>query len=288
MMEERRRQPLQEDAPEVDLRFSLRDICALTGVSHQSIRMYEKQGVLPRISQEHNGYRYYHFPDLQRVIFLRYYASVGVPIKAASALINGASVADMEQTIDSYAQRTRARMRFDSAVLDCLERQKALLGELEGDWQACRIEQRPAMYRLRCCVNGQMQEDEEAVRLMKEWAELFPVTMFSGLSGAQDDSRERIVDPGYAIYAEHAHLLSVTRSPYIDYYPPVRCVRSIMRISSKARDFYSMGERLLDYIRENGLEPCGEIVSISIANKALTSACPDDPSDYVCGYMPIR
>ncbi len=287
-MEEQKQKRMTEDELEVDLRFSLKDICALTGVSHQSIRMYEKQGVLPRISQEHNGYRYYHFPDLQRVIFLRYYASVGVPIKAASTLINGASVMDMEQAIDSYAQKTLARMRFDSAVLDCLERQKALLGELEGRWQDCWIEQRPAMYRLRCCVNGQMLEEEAAVRLMKEWAGLFPVTMFSGVSGELGCSRKRIVDPGYVIYAEHAHLLSTTESPYIDYYEPVHCVRTIMRISSKARDFYSMGERLLDYIRENDLEPCGEIVSISIANKALTSDCLDDPSDYVCGYMPIR
>ena len=75
---------------EVDLRFSLRDVCALAGVSHQSIRMYEKWDVLPKIAQEGNGYRYYHYPDLQRVIFLRYYASLGVPIKASAALINGA------------------------------------------------------------------------------------------------------------------------------------------------------------------------------------------------------
>ena len=45
---------------EVDLRFSLKDVCSLTGISHQPIRTYENTGVLPRISEEGNGYRYYH------------------------------------------------------------------------------------------------------------------------------------------------------------------------------------------------------------------------------------
>ena len=274
---------------EEDLRFSLREDCALAGVSHQSIRMYEKWDVLPKIAQEGNGYRYYHYPDLQRVIFLRYYASLGVPIKASAALINGASTKELQSVMKNYEQELQKKILFEQAALECVRRQTAFLEEINDCRERCWVEYRPAMYRLRCSDEGRMSNDPEAVRLMKEWAGLFPVVLFSGVSETDDmDRPDQLVSPGYAIYAEHAALLSGTESPYIDYYPSVRSVRAILRIGSQARDFCSMGEFVLRFIRQKGLRPCGQIVSVSIANKALTSACAGDPSDYVCCWTPIE
>ena len=273
---------------EIDLRFSLREVCALTGVSHQSIRMYEKWGVLPKIAEEDNGYRYYHYPDLQRAVFLRYYASLGVPIKETSVLVNGASVAEMEQVHDAYQREIEGRMAFERAALECLERQRAFLKEIDCFSERCQIVTRPALYQLCCSVDGEVNKSQEAIRLMKEWAALAPVTVFSGISRRDNLGPEGIVDPGYAIYARHAHLLSTLNSPFITYYPPVRAVRAILRVSSRARDFYSMGAFTNAYLEENGLRLCGDVVSISIANKALTRAYPHDPSDYICAWSPVE
>lgn len=274
---------------EVDLRFSLQNICALTGVSHQSIRMYEKQGVLPKIAQEGNGYRYYHYPDLQRVVFLRYYASLGIPIKAAAELINGVELDTLSTTLDHYEEDLRRQIRFQQAALESLELQREMLRELESYEERCRVTTRPALYRLRCAREGKLFTDPKATALMKEWAGLFPVTLLSGISQQDQPIRpDQVVDPGYVIRAEHAGLLSTTESPYIDYYPPVRCVRAILRISSGAKDFVSMGTFVQDYIREQGYRPTGDSVSVSIANKLRTPAHPEDPSDYVCGWTPIE
>lgn len=79
---------------EVDLRFSLREVCALTGIFHQSVHMYEKWGVLPKIAEEDNGYRYYHYPDYQRAIFLRYYPAWAYLSRKTFGLVNDASVAE--------------------------------------------------------------------------------------------------------------------------------------------------------------------------------------------------
>lgn len=274
---------------EVDLRFSLQDICALTGVSHQSIRMYEKQGVLPKIAQEGNGYRYYHYPDLQRAVFLRYYASMGVPIKGAAELINGAELETLTDALERREEDLKRQIRFQQAALESLERQRALLKELDHYEERCTVTMRPALYRLRCAREGKLFTEPEAVERMKEWAGLFPVTLFSGLSRQDQPMRpDEVVDPGYVIWEEHAGLLSTTESPYIDYYPPVRCVRAILRISSEAKDFVSMGIFVQEYIRRRGYRPKGDSVSISIANKLRTGVYPDDPSDYVCGWTPIE
>ena len=274
---------------EVDLRFSLQNICALTGVSHQSIRMYEKWGVLPKIAEEGNGYRYYHFPDLQRAVFLRYYASLGIPIKSASRLINGTQAETISEALNRCEEALRRHILFEQATLESLEEQRALLKEITPFAERCEVTTRPALYRLRCAEAGKLYTAPEAVRLMKEWTALFPVIRFSGLASAQDAERpDQIVDPGYVIRAEHAPLLSTTKSQYIDYYPPVRCVRSIIRISSKAKDFYSMGTHINRFVDEQGCRICGDVVSVSIANKALVHPHEEDPSDYVCVWSPIE
>lgn len=267
---------------EVDLRFSLKDICALTGVSHQSIRMYEKWGVLPKVTEEGNGYRYYHYPDLQRAMFLRRYASLGIPIKSVAALINGARIEDIERSYETYEEQLESRVRFAEAALGSIRLQKEMLREISAYEPVCTVATRPGMYRLPCGKNGVIFSAEKTVEQMQLWNSLQPVAMFSGLSSAEDMRPDSIVDPGFAILEEYADILPDKNAPGIRYYPPVRCIKTALRISSDAKDFRSMGMHQDVYMQEHGYRAKGEIISLSVANKLLTDRYPDDPSDYVC------
>ena len=271
---------------EVDLRFSLKDVCSLTGISHQSIRTYENMGVLPRISEEGNGYRYYHYPDLQRVIFLRYYAASGVPIREAASLINGQSADELIARLKTCEEALDFQCLFLKAQREALRRQSALLQRVSDYDDRCEICMRPGLYRLSCAENGRIFHDKESQRLMQEWSALFPVTLFSGRIDSGSLRPDSVVDPGYVLYEEHAALLSTLDSPRIRYYPPVRCVQSLIRISSQARDFVSMGGCQQKYLKENGLTPKGDILSISIANKTLAKGL-NDPSDFVLAWTEI-
>ena len=53
------------------------ELAKLTGVSRDTLRHYERKGVLPRPLRSHNGYRQYPPEALQRVQLIRHALSVG-------------------------------------------------------------------------------------------------------------------------------------------------------------------------------------------------------------------
>jgi DNA-binding transcriptional MerR regulator len=57
--------------------FSSGELAELAGVSRDTLRHYERKGVLPRPLRRHNGYRQYPHEALQRVQLVRRALSVG-------------------------------------------------------------------------------------------------------------------------------------------------------------------------------------------------------------------
>lgn len=278
----------ENDIPEVDWQLSLKEVCAMAGISHQSIRMYEKWGILPKLANEENGYRFYHYPDLQRVMFLRYYAELGIPVKQTASLINGAAIDELIHVHEDCMTALEKQQQFLQAEIECLRYQRKMLENLTDYSENCQIVTRPGLYLLCCWKNGQFDASKEALALLHEWSKLRPVTFFASIMRENQIQPNGVVDPGYIIFEPYAHLLSTTDSPYISYFPPMQVIQSISRVSSKARDFYSIGQIGRAFLHKNNLTSYGDNLSFTIANKALTRAFPDDPSDYICGWLQFR
>ncbi len=270
-----------------NLAMTISDLSLLMGVSQQAIRMYEKKGALPHAKDEANGYRYYHYPDLQQGIQLRNYVKLGIPISQAAKLVSGIKPEEIDAALAQQEQELLARMEREQALIRAIERQRRWLADIPALCDRCVIEERPPLYRLTCTANGKALQDAHARKIINEWTALLPVTMLSGIVEEGEMGPDCVVSPGLAIFAGECGLLSTVNSPYITYFHPRRCVKTILRIGSKARDFYSMGVSALEYMEKKGLRLTGEAVSVSIVNKALASPSPDDPSDYVLSWLPI-
>lgn len=113
------------------------DLSHATGVEVETIRYYEKAGLLQPPAREANGYRRYGDQHLERLAFVRHCRALDIPLADVKRLLDFVDHArddcgDINDLIDAQLLRVRARL----ASLRALERQLAALRERCGAHRA--------------------------------------------------------------------------------------------------------------------------------------------------------
>ncbi|MEO5670092.1 MAG: Cd(II)/Pb(II)-responsive transcriptional regulator [Ramlibacter sp.] len=108
--------------------MKISDLSRATGVEVDTIRYYEKAGVLAPPAREANGYRSYGDSHLERLAFVRHCRALDIPLAEVKRLLDFVGGArddqgDIDALIEAQLLRVRARLKS----LRALERQLALL-----------------------------------------------------------------------------------------------------------------------------------------------------------------
>ena len=99
-----------------------------TGVDVETIRYYERMGLLPEPARRSNGYRAYDAGHLERLAFIRHCRALDMSLAEVKRLLEfvahpEADCGDVDQLIDGQLARVRARL----ISLQALERQLTAL-----------------------------------------------------------------------------------------------------------------------------------------------------------------
>ena len=81
--------------------YTIHDVAALLGLSADAIRLYEKNDLVHPIRDEQNGYRYYDFDKIHRIMGISLYRQLGVSIADIKELIKDDSFSEI---IDDFSR----------------------------------------------------------------------------------------------------------------------------------------------------------------------------------------
>jgi len=115
------------------------ELAQATGVDVETIRYYEKAGLLPAPVREANGYRAFSRQHLERLAFIRHCRALDIPLEAVGRLLDHvahpeAECGDINLLIDEQLARVRARLQS----MQALEKQLAALRSRCGETHAAR------------------------------------------------------------------------------------------------------------------------------------------------------
>ena len=111
------------------------ELAARGGCDVQTVRFYEREGLLDEPEREASGYRRYADRHLQRLQFIRHCRSLDIPLPEVRELLEFAaqpeqSCAQVDALLDEHIQRVRQRL----TALRTLQKQLlALRGRCDGD-----------------------------------------------------------------------------------------------------------------------------------------------------------
>ena len=110
------------------------ELSRAAGVDVETIRYYEKAGLLPAPARESNGYRAYGSPQFERLAFIRHCRALDMPLEAVRRLLDfvehpDADCGDINVLIDEQLARVRARLESMRALERQLSALRARCGE---------------------------------------------------------------------------------------------------------------------------------------------------------------
>jgi DNA-binding transcriptional MerR regulator len=122
----------------------IKELARATGVDVETIRYYEKQGLLLAPARQDNGYRDYADEHVERLAFVRHCRALEMPLVDIRRLLSaldapGAPHPDVDQLVQEQIERVRARLK----IMRALEKQLLLLqascGRCDEDDADCGI-----------------------------------------------------------------------------------------------------------------------------------------------------
>ena len=102
------------------------ELSAATGVDVETIRYYEREGLLAAPARQANGYRAYGASHLERLAFIRHCRALEIPLADIQRLLDFAAQAnaecgDIDRLIDEQLVKVRARLKSMRALARQLE-----------------------------------------------------------------------------------------------------------------------------------------------------------------------
>lgn len=97
------------------------ELSQATGIGHETIRYYEKAGLLPAATRSGNGYRAYGTSHLERLAFIRHCRALDISLADVKRLLEfvdqpSIDCGDINRLIDAQLNRVRARLKSMQAL----------------------------------------------------------------------------------------------------------------------------------------------------------------------------
>lgn len=105
--------------------MKISDLARATGVDVDTIRYYEKAGLLPAPARDANGWRHYGPAQLERLAFVRHCRALDMPLADVKRLLQ--ALEGHGEDVDALVQAQLARVRARVQSLQALEHQLVAL-----------------------------------------------------------------------------------------------------------------------------------------------------------------
>lgn len=242
--------------------YKIGDVSKLLGLTPEAIRYYEDHGIITPKKSEKTGYRYYNVWDIHILIHARSYRQYGFSLAETAALLNQSGNAELLSHLDEKEAELERALIEQMKLLRAIRDKKEHIGQMEGLLGRFRVEQSPEIYRLDTEQNYELYKSREAMELMRDWVNRAPFVFPSGLF------RREAVEAGSSAYSfglgidrQYAEALGLRKSPYICFHPARLCVHTAFGSHSKAKFSAENLRPALDYMREQGLRLCGDVIT---------------------------
>jgi len=101
--------------------MQIKELARATGVDVETIRYYEKQGLIPEPARRDNGYRDYEASHLERLSFIRHCRALDMPLADVRRLLGFVDkpkthCGDVDLLVDAQLARVRARLKSMRAL----------------------------------------------------------------------------------------------------------------------------------------------------------------------------
>lgn len=113
------------EIPKTQTYFATKEVVAITGMTKDALRYYEKIGVLRNVQRDGNNYRRYSHDDLERLRFVRMFQYLGLDLNLLAnddgRMSMGAKIAELKKYQSKVHQEQAHLAEIDAFLTDKID-----------------------------------------------------------------------------------------------------------------------------------------------------------------------
>lgn len=243
--------------------FKISDVARIVGVSPETLRLYEKKGILEPVKNPKSGYRYYRPLDVGTLIRCRSYGQYGINIADSAQLINDDSVLEVHGRLQAQEAVMAYEIEKQQRALRLMKDLNQVMLRCEEEAGRCSLAQAPPMLRLDYQHNGDLFLEKPGIlEQFETWSAALPITFLSMRVPLDTFVKgENSYYTGLGVFGEDADFLEISPGGVVAETPGGLAVRSILCVEGceliDIHAFFYMYE----YALKEGYSPCGDAYS---------------------------
>ena len=245
-------------------KYNISKVSRFWNISNELLRHYERLGLIEPERNE-NGYRFFNFKDIDRLLGIRRYRSMDFSLEDIDRLMNAADYTEVQELFQKSLENIRQKIAWYQELSWMTEKILNDWRQIRDDAGKCELTISQDILRVDLRYNDILNESISTEKI-SVWAEKLPVVFVSLsfrkeaiLSGTKD------VSLGYGVDIETFKRLGLPHIASEKYIRACKCVTTI--IYSRSEEFIGAHSLrpVVDYCLKHGLTICGDAWGFTIS-----------------------
>ena len=256
------------------MRFTIGEFARILGVTTDTLRVYEKQGILTPQKDCTNNYRYYTDLDCRNILMSRWYRSLQIPLKEATKLTINSSVDEIKKTVLNRQSALKKEIQEQQKLLEKLNDINIEIDGIPNNLNTIKTRSASGLYRIQQTSQDDLIVDPLLKSLVERWMRLLPFTLFSFQIKKEvflSDEEEFIYNWGLAIPEKDFVNFNLEMKQGIEYTAPHTCLTTVVEMVNDESLSKSSLRFILDTIKSKNLTVSGDVTGKIILKEKNTN-----------------
>ena len=250
-------------------RYKINMAARQAGVSPQTVRYYEKEGLIEAQRDEFGTTRYYSARHFKQLANVRRYYKLGFSDGDVRFLMGCENPGEMEAFFRQKAEQEERAVLLARRRAWAMRKQAEDLARMRSWTGLCDLSVSPTLAVLITRVGDEMLEGPELEEILERWIGCMHLTRLASLIRREDfleRPQEERRSSGYCCYEEDLGAMGTGPGDARILHMPARlCVHALGRLAGENLAPVAVLPEAMEFIRQNGLAVCADVYGRCLA-----------------------
>lgn len=241
--------------------YKIGEISKMLGISSETIRNYEKKGLIRPCKDEYSNYRYFDIIQINHLLNIQRFHKYGYSLQEVGDIMQQTSMANLEMSLENKEAELINEAFYMNLKLNSIHSAISSMTQAQNAKRGCFLGKRPALYRMNYQKQFDLILDNQVQAELVKWLKHADLPFMSGSASPEViKSGKHEFDFGFCLDKATAEFLGVNESEIVKYYEACPAIIFYYEATPEST-MPEKSKMLLDFAAENHLQIKGESIS---------------------------
>lgn len=252
------------------MKYTIGEFSEILGITVDTLRLYEKRGIIKPIKDKQNNYRYFNDLDARKLLMSRWYRSFQISLNDVADLVNNPSLEKITAKIEETQLDLERKIMMNTLLLNKILEVKNDITGLNSSLYQLKIKKLPGIYRVKQTNQNILLKNSSLKDVVNTWMNSLPYSFRSFRVEQKAFFEENRLNCtwGLAIFEDEMQYFDLKIDDTTEY---VSAQTYLSTVLTTTEEFLSKSsiQFAIDYLKEHNYTVVGDIIGKLIVTEKV-------------------